>query len=197
MLNSRSVSAPGSPFLQTADPNSEDDDRSAQQPFRLNSSSLGQPTASNPSADEGNLGSGSSAASTADPDDSRSIIRVVRDATGHALAIIHVQPVASAASSESDTTPDALHPGAKYAQINNAETGNPFIDRTTGMLIDVLQQSIQAMGSGWGPFFGTRVHSDFAKRVRQLDLLESGKTGLSKATISILMTSSIMGWTAA
>jgi hypothetical protein len=178
MLNSLTVSASASPFLQAGDPNSEDGERSAQQPFRLNVSSLEQTAASSQSADEDNSGNGPSVASLADPDDSRSIVRVVRDTTGRALAIIHVQPVEP---SESDATPDALHPGAKYAQINNAKTGNPFIDRTTNMLVDVLQQSIQAIGSGWGPLFGTRVHSDFAKRVRQLDLPGIGQDGVEQS----------------
>jgi hypothetical protein len=177
MLNSRPVSASASPFLQTADPNSESGDRSTQQPFRLNVPGLDQPAASSELADD----SRSSSSAQTDPDDPRSIIRVVHDPSGRALAVIHVQPEVSAPPSESDATPDALRPGAKYAQINNAKTGNPFIDRTTNMLVDVLQQSIQAIGSGWGPLFGTRVHSDFAKRVRQLDLPGIGQDGVEQS----------------
>jgi hypothetical protein len=180
ILNSKPANTPASALLQTADQDSVDGGRSTPQPFRLNAPSLDQLAAPSQSTDETNS-AGSSAAPPTDPDDSRSIIRVVRDATGNALAIIHVQPKASAPSSDSDATPDALRPGAKYAQINYAKTGNPFIDRTTEMLLDVLQQSIQETGWGWGPLFGTKVHSDFATRVRQLDLPGIGQDGVEQS----------------
>jgi hypothetical protein len=108
----------------------------------------------------------------------------VRDTTGRALAIIHVQQEPSAASpseGENDSTPDALRSGAKYAQINNAVTGYPVIDRTTDMLLAVLKQSIVAMGSGSGALFGIRVHTDFAKRVKQLDLPGIGQDGVEQS----------------
>jgi hypothetical protein len=106
---------------------------------------------------------------------------VVRDSTGRALAIIHVQPAPSNAPlSKSDATPDALRTGAKYAQINNAVTGNPVIDRTTDMLLAVLQESVLAMGPGSGAQFGTAVHVDFANRVKKLDLPGIGQKGVEQ-----------------
>jgi hypothetical protein len=122
-----------------------------------------------------------SVASPADSSGSRSITRVVRDPAGRALAIIHVQPAPSdAPTSESDATPDALRPGSKYAQINNAVTGNPVIDRTTDILLAVLQESVLAMGPGSGASFGTAVHVDFANRVRKLDLPGIGQEGVEQ-----------------
>jgi hypothetical protein len=107
---------------------------------------------------------------------------VVLDSTGRPLAIIHVQPAPSnTPPSKSDATPDVFQPGAKYAQTNNAVTGNPVIDRTTDMLLAVLQQSIIAMGSGSGPLFGTRVHTYFGKMVKQLNLPGIGQDGVEQS----------------
>jgi hypothetical protein len=125
-----------------------------------------------------------SSASQTDLSESGSITRVVRDSTGRALAIIHVQqepPAASRSGGINDATPDALRSGSRYAQVNNAVTGHPVIDRTTDMLLAVLQRSIQEMGSGAGALFGIKVHTDFANRVRQLDLPGIGQDGVEQS----------------
>jgi hypothetical protein len=125
---------------------------------------------------------GPSAESQDNPSESLSITRVVRDSTGRPLAIIHAQPAPSYAHPiENDAIPDILRAGTKYAQTNKAITGNPFIDRTTDMLLDILQQSVEAMGSGRGPLFGTRVHADFARRVKQFDLPGIGQNGVEQS----------------
>jgi hypothetical protein len=180
LLNSQPADPSAIPPLQTAGSISDNSKRSAQL-SRPDMPGPNQPAPPTQSADEDSPGSNSPAGSQSAPDDSGSIVRVVRDPTGRALAIIHAQPVASAPQTESDATSDALRPGAKYAQINNAKTGNPLIDRTTDMLLAVLQQSIQAIGPGWGRFFGTRVHTDFANRVRQLDLPGIGQDGVEQS----------------
>jgi hypothetical protein len=106
----------------------------------------------------------------------------VRDPSGRALAIIHVQPTPlEDPRSQSDATPDSLRPGEKFAQINNAVTGRPIIDRTTDMLLWVLQESVLAMGAGAGARFGTAVHVDFANRVKKLDLPGIGKDGVEQS----------------
>jgi hypothetical protein len=182
MLNFQPVSPSASPFLQATGLVSGKDDSTAQ----LSSPSvpgLDRPGLSTQSIDDDNSGNGSSAESPSDSDDSRSITRLVRDSTGRALAIIHVRPVPSVPPSESDATPDALRPGAKYAQfdrINNAKTENPVIDRTTEMLLDALEESVLAMGPGSGARFGTAVHVDFANRVRRLDLPGIGQKGVEQ-----------------
>jgi hypothetical protein len=179
LLNPQPENPSAIPLLQTAGSTSNNTDRS-EQLSRLNVPGLNQSTPPTQSADEDNSGSNSPNGSQFDPDDSRSIIRVVRDSTGRALAVIHAQPVGSAPQTESDATPDTLHSGAKYAQINNAKTGNPVIDRTTDMLLAVLQQSVLALGAGWGARFGTAVHVDFANRVRSLDLPGIGQEGVEQ-----------------
>jgi hypothetical protein len=133
-------------------------------------------------SDAGDNSASRSATPPTDSNESSSITRVVRDPNGRALAIIHVQPAPSEASpSQSDATPDALRPGAKFAQINNAVTGKPVIDRTTDMLLSVLQESVRAMGVGAGARFGTAVHVDFANRVKKLDLPGIGQDGVEQS----------------
>jgi hypothetical protein len=182
-LNWLSVNPAAFPFPKSAGLTSGDGDRPAQQSPLQDLSDMRQPPLSNGSGDvEDKSEISPSVASPADSSESRSITRVVRDPAGRALAIVHVQPAPSdAPPSKSDATPDALRPGSKYAQINNAVTGHPVIDRTTDMLLAVLQQSIVAMGSGSGPLFGTRVHTDFAKRVKQLDLPGIGQDGVEQS----------------
>jgi hypothetical protein len=144
---------------------------------------------SNPSTDLGGSSEeNSSVLGTGEPragksNESSSITRLVRDSSGRPIAIIHLEPDQSGTSPSdtlSDASPDGLQPGDQYAQINRAPTGNPLIDRTTEFLLDALQQSIQAMGPGRGPLFGTRVHVDFAKRVKELDLPGIGKDGVEQ-----------------
>ena len=144
---------------------------------------LSAPPAQSSDAADNSAGGPSSAFNT-DSTDSSSITRVVRDSTGRALAIIHVRQdplVAPPPGSVNDATPDTLRPGAKYAQVNNAVTGHPVIDRTTDMLLAALQRSIEDMGSGSGPLFGIRVHIDFSNRVKRLDLPGIGQDGVEQS----------------
>jgi hypothetical protein len=110
-----------------------------------------------------------------------SISRVVRDARGRPLAIVHLEPDQS--GSLSDASPEGLQPGSRYAQnkINNASTGNPLIDRTTEFLLDALAQTARAIGPGRGPVFGIRVHTDFGRRVKALDLPGIGEDGVEQS----------------
>jgi hypothetical protein len=137
------------------------------------------------SSEQSGAGDNSASRSATPPTDSNessSLTRVVRDPNGRALAIIHVQPAPTEASpSQSDASPDSLRPGAKFAQINNAVTGKPVIDRTTDMLLSVLQDSVRAMGVGAGARFGTAVHVDFANRVKKLDLPGIGQDGVEQS----------------
>jgi hypothetical protein len=165
-------------FLKGAGPTSGDSDRSAPQSPIQDLSDLHQPPQLNGSVD---AGSTPSAAPSTRSNEPPSTTRVVRDSAGRALALIHVQPAPSNAPlPKSDATPDPLHPRAQYAQINNAVTGNPVIDRTTDMLLAVLQQSVLAMGPGSGARFGTAVHVDFANRVKKLDLPGIGQDGVEQ-----------------
>jgi hypothetical protein len=174
-LYSGPASSAASPLLQPVGPISGGSDQFAQQ-------LQDQPASSSGSTDVGdNPGDSPSGASTTEWNDSQSVTRLVRDPAGRPLAIIHVQPAPSnTPTSESDATPDALRPGTKYTQINNAVTGNPVIDRTTDMLLAVLQESVLAMGPGAGARFGTAVHVDFANRVRKLDLPGIGQDGVEQ-----------------
>jgi hypothetical protein len=181
-LNWLSVNPAAFPFPKSAGLTPGDSDRPAQQSPLQNLSDLPQPPQSNGSGDVKDKSEISpSAASPTDSNEPRSITRVVRDPSGRALAIIRVQPAPSDAPPfESDATPDALRPGSKYAQVNNAVTGNPVIDRTTDILLAVLQESVLAMGPGSGASFGTAVHVDFANRVRKLDLPGIGQEGVEQ-----------------
>ncbi len=181
-LNSQPADSAAFPFLQTAGLVSVGDDQSASQSLLRGLPNQHQPLQSNtPGTVEDISASSPPAASPTDSNDLGSITRVVRDASGRTIAIIHVQRAPSNASlSETDATPDVLHTGAKYAQINNAVTGNPVIDRTTDMLLAVLQESVLSMGAGWGARFGTAVHVDFANRVRKLDLPGIGQEGVEQ-----------------
>jgi hypothetical protein len=184
LLNPQPANPSAVPFSQTADLTSGNNDRPTQQSPLANVSGLDQPVPPTESSDLAeNLADRPSSASPTDAGESGSITRVVRDSSGRALAIIHVQQEPSAAHSGSanDAIPDALRSGEKYAQINNAVTGHPVIDRTTDMLLAVLQRSIEEMGSGSGPLFGIRVHTDFANRIKQLDLPGIGKGGVEQS----------------
>jgi len=180
--NSQPANPAAFPFPQPVGLTSGDSDRSAPRSSPQNLSEPQEPLQSNGPADvEDHSRSRPSAAPSTDSNESPSIARVVRDSTGRALAVIQVQPAPSNASpSKSDATPDVLQPSAQYAQINNAITGKPVIDRTTDMLLAVLQQSVLAMGSGSGARFGTAVHVDFASRVRRLDLPGIGQDGVEQ-----------------
>lgn len=119
-------------------------------------------------------------------DEPGSIARVVRDSSGRPLAIVLVEPNQSSAQSfdsQSDASPDSVVPGQQYAQIkiNTAQTGNAFIDRTTQFLLDTLEQTARALGPGRGPLFGIRVHTDFGRRVEELDLPGIGKDGVEQS----------------
>jgi hypothetical protein len=115
-----------------------------------------------------------------------SIARVVRDSSGRPLAIVLVEPNQSGAQpsdSQSDASPDSVLPGQQYAQIkiNTAQTGNPFIDRTTQFLLDTLEQTVRALGPGRGSLFGIKAHTDFGRRVKELDLPGIGQTGVEQS----------------
>jgi hypothetical protein len=184
-LNWQPASLAALPFPQRSGLTSGDSGQSTPPSPVQNRSELDSPVPSSGSGGvEGDSAGGHVATPSTNSNESSSITRVVRDTTGRALAIIHVQQEPSAASpseGENDSTPDALRSGAKYAQINNAVTGYPVIDRTTDMLLAVLKQSIVAMGSGSGALFGIRVHTDFAKRVKQLDLPGIGQDGVEQS----------------
>jgi hypothetical protein len=102
------------PLLRSAGLTTGNNDRSVPQSPLKDSSDLYQAPKSNAPGDvEDNSGGNSSEAPAADPDESHSTTRVVRDSTGRALAIIHVQPAPTdAPSSKSDATPDALRAGS-------------------------------------------------------------------------------------
>jgi len=183
MLNSQTTNPSAAPFPQTI--TSGNSDLAAQQsPLPdVSGVDLSAPPAQSSDAADNSAGGPSSAFNT-DSTDSSSITRVVRDSTGRALAIIHVRQdplVAPPPGSVNDATPDTLRPGAKYAQVNNAVTGHPVIDRTTDMLLAALQRSIEDMGSGSGPLFGIRVHIDFSNRVKRLDLPGIGQDGVEQS----------------
>jgi hypothetical protein len=49
------------------------------------------------------------------------------------------------------------------------------------MLLDILTASVHAMGNGAGPLFGTRVHVDFARRLKGYDLPGIGSVGVEQS----------------
>jgi hypothetical protein len=85
--------------------------------------------------------------------------------------------------SPNDTAVDVWRPGVRYAADarNLAVTSDAVIDRNTEMLLDLLTASVHAMGEGVGPLFGTRVHVDFAARVKQMDLPGIGIDGVEQS----------------
>ena len=154
-------------------------------------SSLGPNGPSGPNVSD-SAGDSSAPGNTPNPDtnldEPGSVTRLIRDSSGKPLAILRLQPDqanASPSGSWSDAQPDGVRAGDRYAQIiqklNTAVTGNPVIDRTTGFLLDALEQSVLAMGSGSGNVFGTKVHTDFARRVKALDLPGIGQTGVEQS----------------
>lgn len=76
----------------------------------------------------------------------------------------------------------------RHAQLilPSAITNDPRIDRTTRFLIDALTESAREIGVDL-PFgmratvFGTRVHTDFARRIRELDLPGIGRDGVEQS----------------
>lgn len=76
----------------------------------------------------------------------------------------------------------------RHAQyiLPSAITNDPRIDRVTKFLIDTLAESAREIGFdlpfGMRPtVFGTRVHTDFASRVRALDLPGIGQNGVEQS----------------
>lgn len=68
----------------------------------------------------------------------------------------------------------------------SAITGNPQVDRTTKLLVDVLAQSAKTMGQAVPPgmratVFGIHVHYDFGTRVKALDLPGIGQDGVEQS----------------
>ena len=130
--HSESANSEASPFGRQPTPTSGDSS------WLATSSPVPNSVRSSEQDDAGNNSSSPSSASPTNSNESNSITHVVRDPSGRALAIIRVQPAPFEASrSQSDATPDSLRPGEKFAQINNAVTGKPIIDRTTDMLLSV------------------------------------------------------------
>jgi hypothetical protein len=77
--------------------------------------------------------------------------------------------------------PDILpHNGTKYAQ-NFAVQNHPVIDSTTEILLAELRASFHKFGMGFGSLFGIKVHTDFANRVRKLDLPGIGEDGVEQS----------------
>jgi hypothetical protein len=77
--------------------------------------------------------------------------------------------------------PDTLPRNAtKYAQ-NFAVQNHPVIDSTTEILLAELAASLHKFGTGFGSLFGIKVHTDFAKRVRELNLPGIGKVGIEQS----------------
>jgi hypothetical protein len=82
-----------------------------------------------------------------------------------------------------DATPQPPRSGTRYAADvrNNAITNDAVIDRNTDFLLDVLAESVHAMGEGAGPLFGIRVHADFGARVKGYDLPGIGAKGVEQS----------------
>jgi hypothetical protein len=84
----------------------------------------------------------------------------------------------------SDATPDAIRPGAQYAQLNvqnHAKTANPLINNTTDILLQTLARIHALAGDGSGPWYGTRIHLMFASDVRLQNLPGIGRTGVEQS----------------
>jgi hypothetical protein len=75
---------------------------------------------------------------------------------------------------------DTQRTGAKYAQ-NYAVQNHPVIDSTTEILLAQLAASLHKLGTGFGVLFGIRVHTDFANKVRALDLPGIGNDGVEQS----------------
>jgi hypothetical protein len=149
---------------------------------RLQGSANSSPLAPDSTFGDADAASGRPSDSPFGSDGQTSATRVVRDSAGHIAAIIHVRPASSDEMPSvvlNDASQDAPRP-TKIVQFNNAITPNPVINRTTDILLWALEQSVAAMGSGFGARFGTAVHVDFANRVRKLDLPGIGQTGVEQ-----------------
>lgn len=72
--------------------------------------------------------------------------------------------------------------GSGTVQITRIyRTGEPAIDRTTENLLDIAAESLEKIGTGSGRYYGTAVHTAFARTVRDLDLPGIGRNGVEQS----------------
>ena len=110
---------------------------------------------------------------------SDSTTRLIRDQNGQVAAIIRAcRP--SEGLVRNDANPDSLRSGSRYAQVNRAITNVQIIDQTTDMLLDILQQSILAMGLRSGALFETTSRG-VRKESRELGASGIGKDGVEQS----------------
>src|SRR5262249_27866562 len=89
----------------------------------------------------------------------------------------------SSRPSMSDAYPEPLIPGAQYAQAvvkNDAVTADPRIHKTTKLRLSILTDTIQSLGPGSGPVFGTRAHVEFQRRLMGLNIPGIGKDAIEQ-----------------
>lgn len=101
------------------------------------------------------------------------------------LALVKLQRLAAKANFRPDQPRDdrgrwTLVGGPGVVVTRNDRTGNPKIDRTTDLFVDMLKDVVVARGEGSGPAYGLAVHTDFAAQVRDLDLPGIGRDGVEQ-----------------
>ena len=64
--------------------------------------------------------------------------------------------------------------------VNNAQTGLSTVDERTETLKTILEGVINARAEGFGPEYGTAIHTDFANAVRSENLRGIGRKGVEQ-----------------
>lgn len=65
--------------------------------------------------------------------------------------------------------------------VQRYRSGNPDVDSVTAQLEDILHDTMERVGSGSGPTFGTRVHGVFADAVRESNIPGIGTRGVESS----------------
>ena len=71
-------------------------------------------------------------------------------------------------------------PRPRITIVNNAQTGISTIDEATEKLRTTLEDVVNRLPEGSGPQYGTRVHTEFAKAVRDQELTGIGRDGVEQ-----------------
>lgn len=101
------------------------------------------------------------------------------------LALLNLQIIAVKAGFREDQPRDERGRwnggGGSVIVTRKDRTGDAKIDRTTDELVDIVKDVVARVGPGQGPLYGTRIHAEAARTLRQLDLPGIGVHGVEQS----------------
>ncbi|KQP32159.1 hypothetical protein ASF25_04405 [Methylobacterium sp. Leaf100] len=71
--------------------------------------------------------------------------------------------------------------GSGIVVVRRDRTGHPKIDLTSDRLVEVMKEVVANVGTGRGPLYGTAIHTEAAKLIRESDFPGIGRRGVEQS----------------